>query len=337
MRSPIARLIAVLAACVLFECTPQPAFSQNVGVGTATVNNSALLQIETTAKGFLAPRMSNAQMLLVASPATSDIVYNTTYANFYYYTGTVWTPMVGGNNWSLTGNSGTSASTNFLGTKDGIDLVQKTDYNERLRVFNGGNVGLTNVTGVAEALQFYDPSSSGSIFTGFKAGVQVGSVHYIWPLAGDGTANQVLATDAAGNLSWYTMAFFGQANITSLWSRGGTYSLQGIGAGDNGKGKYSIAAAEYCSTSGDGDAAFGDSNSVSAKEGAISGGADNTVSGNGGGIVRGGAWNTAGSQNTMTVGGLFNSTSGQDGTILGGDSNNTSGAESVIINGDDNT
>jgi hypothetical protein len=241
-----ARLVWVLFAWLLI---PMPAFSQNVGVGTATVNSSALLQIESTAKGFLVPRMSNAAMLLIASPVTSDIVYNTTFSNFYYYTGTVWAPMAGGNNWSLTGNSSTSPSTNFLGTKDGNDLVQKTDYNERLRVFNGGNVGLTNVTGVAEALQFYDPSSNGSIYTGFKAGVQAATVHYIWPLGGDGTANQVLATDAAGNLSWYTMSFFGVSNITTLWFRGATYALGGIGAGDNPKGKYAIAAAEYCSTS----------------------------------------------------------------------------------------
>lgn len=44
--------------------------------------------------------------------------------------------------WNLTGNSGTNASTNFLGTSDTNDLVLKTNNLERFRINSTGNVGV---------------------------------------------------------------------------------------------------------------------------------------------------------------------------------------------------
>ncbi len=51
------------------------------------------------------------------------------------------------NAWSLTGNSGTTAGTNFIGTTDGHDLVFKTNSTENMRIANvSGNVGINNPT-----------------------------------------------------------------------------------------------------------------------------------------------------------------------------------------------
>jgi hypothetical protein len=44
--------------------------------------------------------------------------------------------------WSLTGNSGTNASTNFIGTTDAVDLSIKTNNTEKLRITSAGNVGI---------------------------------------------------------------------------------------------------------------------------------------------------------------------------------------------------
>jgi hypothetical protein len=44
--------------------------------------------------------------------------------------------------WELTGNSGTTAGTNFIGTTDAVALVVKTNNTERARVLSGGNVGI---------------------------------------------------------------------------------------------------------------------------------------------------------------------------------------------------
>lgn len=44
--------------------------------------------------------------------------------------------------WNKTGNAGTTAGTNFLGTTDGIGLVLKTNNVERIKVQNNGNVNI---------------------------------------------------------------------------------------------------------------------------------------------------------------------------------------------------
>ncbi|SFV32080.1 beta strand repeat-containing protein [Thermoflavifilum thermophilum] len=44
--------------------------------------------------------------------------------------------------WHLTGNSGTTPGTNFLGTTDNNDLVFKTNNTEQMRITAGGNVGI---------------------------------------------------------------------------------------------------------------------------------------------------------------------------------------------------
>src|SRR5437868_5131776 len=44
--------------------------------------------------------------------------------------------------WELTGNSGTNPASNFLGTTDGRPLVIRTNAVERMRITQGGNVGI---------------------------------------------------------------------------------------------------------------------------------------------------------------------------------------------------
>ncbi len=55
------------------------------------------------------------------------------------------------NNWSQIGTSGTTASTNFIGTTDAVDFVTKTNNTEVMRATSGGKVGI-GVTSPAEVL-----------------------------------------------------------------------------------------------------------------------------------------------------------------------------------------
>jgi hypothetical protein len=49
------------------------------------------------------------------------------------------------NAWSRTGNSGTIAGTNFIGTTDANDLVVKTNNTEKLRVTSNGKIGIGTI------------------------------------------------------------------------------------------------------------------------------------------------------------------------------------------------
>ncbi len=76
-----------LAAVVLTATT----FAQ-VGIGTTTPAGSAALDISSTTKGLLIPRMTNAQRLAIASPVAGLQVFVTDFngGTFMFYNGTEW-------------------------------------------------------------------------------------------------------------------------------------------------------------------------------------------------------------------------------------------------------
>jgi uncharacterized protein (TIGR02145 family) len=78
----------ILLHIALFAvCTTSMA---QVGVGTNTPDNSAVLEVQSTTKGFLPPRMTLAQIAAIASPAEGLIVYCTDCSpkTIYVYDGT---------------------------------------------------------------------------------------------------------------------------------------------------------------------------------------------------------------------------------------------------------
>jgi hypothetical protein len=70
------------------------AYFQNtdVGIGTTSPSASAILDVTSTTKGFLPPRMTNAQRTAISSPAVGLIVYCTDMVEgLYVYKSTGWT------------------------------------------------------------------------------------------------------------------------------------------------------------------------------------------------------------------------------------------------------
>ena len=61
-----------------------------LGVGVLTPNASAVLDVTSTTKGFLPPRMTNAQMVAITTPAAGLVVYDTTNNKLNVYDGTNW-------------------------------------------------------------------------------------------------------------------------------------------------------------------------------------------------------------------------------------------------------
>jgi hypothetical protein len=80
------QVFTFLAAVVLTATT----YAQ-VGLGTTTPDASAALDITSTTKGLLIPRMTTAQRDAISSAATGLMVYQTDgTAGFYYYNGSSW-------------------------------------------------------------------------------------------------------------------------------------------------------------------------------------------------------------------------------------------------------
>ncbi|WP_417199900.1 hypothetical protein [Bizionia sp.] len=67
-------------------------FSQ-VGIGTLMPNESAMLDVVSTTKGMLTPRMTSVERLAIANPVNGLLVYDTSENAFYFYKGSTWTKL----------------------------------------------------------------------------------------------------------------------------------------------------------------------------------------------------------------------------------------------------
>jgi len=134
-------------------------FSQSVGIGTATPDVSAALDITATNKGLLIPRMNTASMLGIASPANGLMIYDTQTNQLKANIGTPaapnWQPVASaaGNAWNLAGNGGINPVNQFLGTTDNqplrfrINNIKAGELNPSGNIFWGLRAGQSNTSG----------------------------------------------------------------------------------------------------------------------------------------------------------------------------------------------
>ena len=162
------KISVVFALCILtfYNVKSQ---NQNVSINDNgfAPDGSAMLDISSTSKGLLIPRVSlqnTTDVVTVPSPLTSLLVYNNNPGmaggglGFWYWDGAQWVQAIGpagpagpagangapgpagpagpagptgpagaNNAWLIVGNAGTTAGTNFIGTLDAQDFVTKTN------------------------------------------------------------------------------------------------------------------------------------------------------------------------------------------------------------------
>jgi trimeric autotransporter adhesin len=115
-------------ACCQFIINAANAQSVAINTDGSTADATAILDVKSTGKGMLIPRMTTAQRTGITTPATGLLVFDTDTIAFWYYNGTVWTKLdAAGNNWSVTGNSATTTGTHFIGTTDEVPLTIKVN------------------------------------------------------------------------------------------------------------------------------------------------------------------------------------------------------------------
>jgi hypothetical protein len=111
------------------------AFSQT-GIGTTTPNASAKLEIASTDKGLLIPRMTASQRVAIVTPANGLLVYQTdSETGFYVNTGTSASPV-----W-------TRVNSNW--TRSGSDIAYTTGNISTTGALTGGNSSTSSISGFA--------------------------------------------------------------------------------------------------------------------------------------------------------------------------------------------
>jgi hypothetical protein len=117
-----------------------------VSIGSAAdAASSALLDLTSTTKGFLPPRMTGAQITAISSPATGLVVYNTDTNSLQLYNGTGWLSF-GSNQTGNTMVSGWPDAIRCIRTSDSAGVVMYASFSPlsslvryRAIVNNGGD------------------------------------------------------------------------------------------------------------------------------------------------------------------------------------------------------
>jgi len=95
---PLPAILLIAALTFVFSARAQQSVAIN-NDGTAP-HASALLDVKSTTKGILPPRMTTSQILNISNPAAGLIVFNTTSNQLYQYTPDGWVSILTSNYWS---------------------------------------------------------------------------------------------------------------------------------------------------------------------------------------------------------------------------------------------
>jgi hypothetical protein len=114
--------------------------NKQLGIGTSLPASSAKLDVSSTTKGFLMPRMTTAQRNAISTATAGLQVFDLTTNSPWYYANSTWNEVQKtGMAWNLSGNSGNNPATSFIGNIDAQDLVFRTNNTDRIRIFGYGN------------------------------------------------------------------------------------------------------------------------------------------------------------------------------------------------------
>ena len=151
-------------------------FDAGVGIGTTSVAASALLDMVSTAQGFLPPRMTEAQRDAIATPATGLVVYNTDtdVLNFY-----------DGDSWEVVG-TGVGVAADSLDFDDFMDAMT-LDASTSITADNAEVLSIVN-TGTGNSFLVEDEASTDATPFVIDASGQVGI----------GSATPAVALDVVG-------------------------------------------------------------------------------------------------------------------------------------------
>jgi hypothetical protein len=199
----------------------------NIGLG-GTASADAVVNIISTTKGILIPRMTTTQRNAIGSPSTSLLIYNTTTTQYEFYTGSTWQSLASYINGTLT-VTGAASLQSSLAVNGNTTLG---DASGDTLTITGNAVSTPNGLNIDSNTLVVDATNN-----------RVGVV----------TASPTVALDVTGDI---------KSNST-IQSANGTATAPGITfSGDTNTGIYNIAADTIGFSAGGAERARIDSNGI---------------------------------------------------------------------------
>jgi hypothetical protein len=157
------------------------------GIGTTTPHASAKLDITSTDKGFLPPRMTSAQRLAISNPAAGLFVYQTDgTSGLYYYGGSSWIYIINSSTNVLpVANGGTGTSTS---TGSGSVVLSISPTIETPTISSGNTQFPSSLV--------INPTTNA---TSKRAGIWMGNWGILQDFNGDGTRNFSMTQNYSGS------------------------------------------------------------------------------------------------------------------------------------------
>lgn len=276
----------------------------NVGIGTTSPNASAMLDLTSTTKGMLTPRMTLAQRNAIAAPARGLLIFQTDNTpGFYYYDGG-WKPI------SLSSGANTSLSNLTAPTSINVDLLPINSNVQNLgSTFMGWkNLYLTGGVYLNNEL-FMHTQGEKNTFVGRSVGTSVITDYYSYGIANTGVGGQALYSLTSGNYNTaigYAALQYNTTGISNTASGFRALNFNTTGSNNTANGLFAL---QYNTTG-----SHNTANGIYALEKNITGNR-NTASGYGALY-----YNTEGSNNTASGdGALQYNTAGNNNTAFGYD------------------
>jgi hypothetical protein len=196
MRTLYLRLLLIIS----FSSASYAPLQAQVKIGTSpqTINSASILELESSNKAFVIPRMNSVQMSAI-TPLEGAMVYNTDEQCMHYYDGAAWINICEafGNSFSITNDAVVNSSETIL--------IQQTDNNYNLEVglLNASNIqdGTMGTAKIVDLAVTVDKLAVNSVNNSKiqNRTIQPGKL-------AQGTAFQVLQTNLAGSAAiWATL------------------------------------------------------------------------------------------------------------------------------------
>jgi len=252
-------LLFSLAVAAGLMMSAQYAGAQGMAVNTtgAAAAASSMLDITSTTKGILIPRMTAAQMSPgITSPATGLMVYNTDANAFYYYNGTSWNAVGSGTVTQMTSGNMSPIFTTSVATNTTTPALSFTLSSAAAHKFLGNSTG----SSAAPTYTAVDLGAdvTGNLPVGNLNGGSGASANTFWQGNGNWSSVDLSTADVTGNLGVSHLNSGTGASATTFWSGNGangawavpfTLTTTGTGAATftsgtlnipNGGGGYSV-------------------------------------------------------------------------------------------------
>lgn len=205
----------------------------SVGMGISTPDSSSALDVSSTTKGFLPPRMTTAQRDAISSPATGLTIFNLSNNKLNVYNGSSWVDLEDAN---PSGSSFGSTSNDLSDYVHHDDTVDSASSSLRTLVDITGEKG-TLMGGVVHG--YYFQSSNGG--NNYKVTIEVDGVSFTYPKTALNVGySQDQSSQNAGNIVLPVINYDNSLKIT-YWYTGSnitvsSYAMTSTTAGGSGAG-----------------------------------------------------------------------------------------------------